>query len=105
MLKNGVISSRSPGAKRASTSALVTWSASTTPAASANQRHDLGMAARLARPVEVELATPAQRLGAHVCAVVPAAIALRMRARAHLHGQRPFGAAQRGARSDQHEAQ
>src|SRR2546425_1824045 len=103
MLKNPVTSMRSPSAKRPSTIALVTWSASTTAAARANQRHALSMAAALARAVEVQLAAPAQRLVVDVGAVVPAALAFAMRARLHLHLQRPAMHVRRGGQHDEFE--
>src|SRR3954466_2047367 len=85
MLKKPVSSSRSPRAKRASTSALVIWSASTTAAASANQRQALDKAPRLAGSIEVRAAAPAEAVVVHVRTVVPAAVALRVGARRHLH--------------------
>src|ERR1041384_6988529 len=87
MLKNPVSSSRSPGRKRASTVALVSWSMSTTPPASANQRQALGMAAAFARAAQIDLAAPAERLVVDVGPVMPAALALAMRARPDFHAR------------------
>src|SRR5882672_1160228 len=96
ILKNPVTSRRSPSAKRPSTIALVTWSAATTAAASANQRHALSMAAALTRAVEVQLAAAAQRLIVDVGTVVPAALAFAVRAWLNLHFQRPAMHMRRG---------
>src|SRR5689334_8561276 len=84
MLKKLVSSTCSPGAKRASTSHLVSWSASTIAAAAANQRADLDIAACLARPAQVRPAARAQALFVDVRRVVPAAVAFAMPARLHL---------------------
>src|SRR4051812_23503914 len=84
MLKKPVTSTRSPSENRASTSALLTWSASTTASATTNQRQALSMNAALARAVEVELATAAKRLLVDVRAVVPATLAFAVRARLDL---------------------
>src|SRR5215472_16515844 len=101
MLKNPVSSTRSPSAKRACTSAFVAWSASTTPSASANQRQALSMAAPFTRAVEVQLAAAAQRLVVHVGAVMPAALALAVRARLHLDLRRPAMHARRRSQHDE----
>src|SRR6266850_726822 len=103
MLKKLVSSNRSPSEKRASTSALVTWSATTTPSASANQRQALSMRAPLARAVQVDLAAPAERLVIDVGAVVPAALALAVRARLDRDLRRP--AVHVGRRGQHHELQ
>src|SRR2546423_12020262 len=55
-LKKPVISTRSPGAKRASTSHLVSWSASTIAAAAENQAGALDIAPSLARGAQVQVA-------------------------------------------------
>src|SRR3954452_989849 len=89
MLKKPVSSTRSPREKRASTSAFVIWSAMTTPSASANQRHALSMYTPLAGAIKVRLAAAAERLVIDVGAVVPAALALAMRARPDLYLRRP----------------
>src|ERR1700741_2361528 len=89
MLKKPLISTRSPSEKRASTRAFVTWSASTTPSASANQRHALRMDAALARAVQVELAAAAERLVVDVRTVVPAGLALAVGAGPDLDLRRP----------------
>src|SRR3954466_4121306 len=81
MLKKPVSSMRSPSEKRASTSALVTWSAITTPSASANHRQALSVDAALAGAIEVGLAAAAERLVVHIGAVMPAAFALTILAR------------------------
>src|SRR5437868_4975542 len=67
--------------------ALVAWSAATTAAASANQRQALSMPPGLARAVEIELAAPAERFFVHIGTIVPAALALAVRARSDLHAQ------------------
>src|SRR5581483_7991407 len=79
-LKNPVSSRRSPGANAASTAAFTSWSAATSAAASTNQRSaPLRMPARFSGPAQVRHAPPAQAFLVHVVAVVPAALALRMR--------------------------
>src|SRR3954469_5547121 len=89
MLKKPVSSMRSPSEKRASTSALVTWSAITTPSARANHRQALSVDAALAGTIEVGLAAAAERLVIHVGAVMPAAFALAVRARLDFDLRRP----------------
>src|SRR5436190_20485809 len=101
MLKKPVSSTRSPSEKRASTRALVAWSASTTPSASANQRHALSMRAPLARAVEVRLAAAAERLVVHIGAVMPAALALAVRARPDLDLRRTAMHVRRGGEHDE----
>src|SRR5687767_14140654 len=63
------------------TAHFVSWSAAMISAESVNQRQVLGMPPDLARPLEIALAARAQPLAVHVGAVVPAALALGMRAR------------------------
>src|SRR5437868_353670 len=84
MLKKPVTSRRSPSENRASTSALLTWSASTTASARANQRQALSMNAALPGAVEVRLAAAAERLLVHIRPIVPATLALAVRARLDL---------------------
>src|SRR3954471_21104922 len=100
MLKKPATSTRSPSEKRASTSALLTWSASTTASARANQRQALSMNAALPRAVEVELATAAKRLLVDVRAVVPATLAFAVRTRLDLDLRR---AAMHVRRRSQHD--
>src|SRR5581483_8676863 len=119
-LKKGVTTTGSPDASTSLASHFVAWSARTTAAATIHQvvsrlrkaaLTGLGMLARLPGPEEIGDAPAAERgmraIGAHVRPIVPAAGALRMRARRHddaffagrrrrLHG-RPRG--------DEHEAQ
>src|SRR3954468_24670648 len=101
MLKKPVSSRRSPSEKRPSTSALVIWSAATTPSASANQRHALRMRATLPRAVEIELAPSAERFVVHVGAVMPAPLAFLMSAWLHLDIERT--AMNVGGRGKHHE--
>src|SRR5580765_2933368 len=86
-LKKLASSTRSPGAKRASTSHLVSWSASTIAAAPANQGADLDMAARLPRAAQVRPAACAQAFLVDIRGVVPAAVAFRVSAGLHFHGK------------------
>src|SRR5688572_4287066 len=86
-LKKPVTSSRSPGAKRASTTDLVSWSASTMPAETRNQGQVLDMRARLSRAVEVRPAASAQAFAVDIGQVVPAPLAFWMLARLDLHSR------------------
>src|SRR5687767_4967959 len=63
------------------TAHFVSWSAAMISAESVNQRQVLGMPPDLARPLEIALAARAQPIAVHVGAVMPAALALGMRAR------------------------
>src|SRR5260221_10596091 len=113
MLKNGVTTSTSPGAKAPLTHALVARSAATTAALTASQRVQpraltLGMAPRFARPIEVGYAAGADtgtpRIDAHVVAIMPTALALGVGARDHLHVDAVARTgAHCGLRRDQHE--
>src|SRR5688572_10542000 len=85
-LKKPVISSRSPGAKRASTSHFVIWSATMMAADTANQRHALDIPPPLARAGKIGLAPRAQPFGVHVRGVVPAPLAFGVTARSDFHG-------------------
>src|SRR3972149_3995321 len=100
-LRNPVSSRRSPGTNQAWMSHLATWSATTIPAASANQGHALGIYPGLARSVQVRFAARAKAPLAHVLAVMPAAVALRVRARRHLDAL-PARGAGRALRGSQH---
>src|SRR5512135_240750 len=102
-LKKPVMRRRSPGAKLASTAHLLAWSASP------NQPAPLGIRARLPGAEQVRHAAPAElrmrRFGADVSPVVPAALALGVRARRHVDA---FGFSARSARhacrrGEQHE--
>src|SRR3954471_9356095 len=86
-LKKPVSSTRSPGTKRASTSHLVSWSASTSAAAPANHGADLDIAARLPRPAQVRTAACAQALLVDIGGVMPAAVAFCVAAGFHFHGE------------------
>src|SRR5262245_38118276 len=86
MLKKPVSSTRSPGAKLASTSHFVSWSAATIAAATTNQGAALDIAPRLPGPAQVRAAARAQALFVDVRGVVPAAIAFALPARLHLDG-------------------
>src|SRR5919206_694088 len=88
MLKKPVTSWRSPSTKRLSTIALLSWSASTTAAASANQRQALDKFARFAGSIEVQAAAAADAVVVDIGAVVPAAVALGMRTRRDRHAFR-----------------
>src|ERR1700682_3505645 len=115
MLKKGVTTSTSPGAKAPLTHALVARSAPATAALTASQRvqrraRALGMPPRLARPIEVGYATPADggtaRIEAHVGTVMPATLALGVGARDHFHADAVARAGTHGGlRRDQHEPQ
>src|SRR3954470_21481464 len=100
-LKKPVSSTRSPGAKRASTSHFVIWSASTIAAAPANQGAALDISSCLARPAQIRPATRAQALVVDVRGVMPAAVAFDVRAGFHLHGRTP--PLNPGGRGDQQE--
>src|SRR5260221_4542020 len=104
-LKKSVTARCSPGAKCRSTIHFTIWSATTIAAASANQRQALSKSARFTRALQVELAAPAERVGVDVGTVVPAAIALAVRAGRHLRHLRSVRLLHRGARRDQHEPQ
>src|SRR3954469_16119356 len=96
-LKNPVSSTRSPGAKRASTSHFVSWSASTIAAAPANQCADLDMAARLVRAAQVRATARAQALFVDIRGVMPAAVAFRVAAGPDFNGKfADFGSSGRG---------
>src|SRR5262245_7606995 len=82
MLKKPVISRSSPGRKLPATSHFTSWSASTSSAAAMNQGTALRMLALLPCSLEVADAAAAQALAVDVGAVVPAALAFRMAARA-----------------------
>src|SRR5258706_368615 len=84
-LKNDVTSSPSPGAKRARTIHFTSWSAAMTAAARPNHGSGLRMLARLAGAVQVAHAAGAEPVAVHVAAIVPAALALGMRAGRDLH--------------------
>src|SRR3954468_24927140 len=83
-LKKPVSSARSPGAKRASTSHFVIWSASTIGAAPRSQGAALDISARLARPAQIRPAARAQARVVDVRGVMPAAVAFAIPARLHL---------------------
>src|SRR5262245_32388684 len=89
-LKNPVSSRASPGVKRERTSHLVSWSASTIAADTANHGAGLDIAPRLARPAQVALAARAQAFVVHVRCVVPAAFALPMTTGSHFDARLPF---------------
>src|SRR5258708_2470852 len=74
-LKNPVTARLSPGVKWPSTTHFTSWSATMIAAANANH---LNVAAFLTRPFQVALAAAAQTFGAHIGAVVPAALAFWM---------------------------
>src|SRR5688572_32393155 len=99
-LKKPVTARRSPGANAASTAHFVRKSATITAAARPNQRTALYMLARLARPVQVADAAPAQRLLVHVGAVVPAALALAVRAGRYRYLQISCGSLNAGGRGE-----
>src|SRR5690349_13646510 len=90
MLKYGVTTTPSPTRKRESTIAFVAWSAATTAAASRNQSHALDIFARLPRPAEVQPAASAEPFRVDVGAIMPAAVAFRLRARRDFHRRRAF---------------
>src|SRR5690348_1877709 len=104
MLKKPVTGTLSPGWKCPSTASLLARSRSTTSAARPYQYSGLGIAARLARSVQVGLAAAAQARAVHVGPVVPAALALRMPARDHIDGhRRSVGLVHACARGDEDE--
>src|SRR6185369_13715810 len=104
-LKKSVTARCSPGAKCRSTIHLTIWSVTTSAAASANQRRALSKSARFTRSLQIELAAPAQRVGVDVGAVVPAAVAFRMRAGRHVRNDRKLSLPQRRTRGNEHEAE
>src|SRR5262245_50336342 len=89
-LKNPVSSRASPGVKRERTSHLVSWSASTIAADTANHGAALDIAPHLARAAQVALAARAQAFVVHVRCVVPAAFALPITAGSHFDARLPF---------------
>src|SRR5688572_18987771 len=82
-LRNSVSSRRSPGAKRASASHLLSWSTMTMAAEAANQGSALDMCPHLARPAQVGSAAGAKSFVVHIRRVVPATLAFGLLARLH----------------------
>src|SRR6185369_8964939 len=119
-VKNGVIGNAPPSRNAATIAALVSWSAANTAAASHSQRSECVRSelvaivvrscegARLARAIQVRDAAGAKGrmrgILPHLRAVMPAALALRVRAGPHVDRQR-LGRRHRRGGSDHHEAQ